>query len=163
MSVWVCRTGSDGRFNDLFFDKSQIYLTRENLDYDVSLVEKEEILSHLHAEMSTAAKQTISNIWSQINIFANKMKINDVVLIPKKGHFSISVAIITGEYCFNDHAQYPEKHSRTVRILKKDIDTTSFPRDIFHSIGAFRTIFEIKEADRLIAVLKKKGVNFDEV
>ena len=113
--------------------------------------------------MSTAAKQTISNIWSQINIFANKMKINDVVLIPKKGQFSISVAIITGEYCFNDNAQYPEKHSRTIRVLKKDIDTTSFPRDIFHSIGAFRTIFEIKEADRLIAVLKKKGVNFDEI
>lgn len=163
MSVWVCRTGSDGRFNDLFFETSKIYLTREDIDYNLADQSKDSIIEKMETEMSSAARQTISNIWSQLNIFANKMQINDIVLIPKKGAFSVSVAQIVGEYVFNETLAFPLKHSRKIKILKKDIDTTTFPRDIFHTIGAFRTIFEVKESDRLIAVLKKRGVNFDEI
>ena len=159
MAIWVCRTGSDGRYDELFLETSCIYLTRENLNFNIKSVDKNYILNHLLSQNPSAARQTISNIWSQLDIFANRMQINDVVIIPKKGKYCINVAVVEGEYEYHNNAVFPETHRRKIRIIAKNVDTNKFPRDLFYSLGAFRTIFEIKDSVKMVNELIKRGID----
>ena len=163
MAIWVCRTGLNGQYEETYFDNNCICLTREGFDFDLSKCDKDDVITRITELNPEVARQTISNTWSQINIFTEKMAIGDVVIIPKKKSFDINVAIITGKYCYDPNKKFPLNHSRTIKVLAKDIVTTSFPQDIRYSLGAFRTIFGIRQEERLMEELKKAAVKFDEV
>ena len=163
MAIWVCRTGLDGQHEKTFFENSCICLTREGFDFNLAKCEKDTIIDRIVKLNPEAARQTISNTWSQINIFAEKMAVGDIVIIPKKKSFDISVAIITSEYCFDENKAFPLNHSRKIKVLATNVDTTSFPQDIRYSLGAFRTVFGIRQEERLVEELKKAEVTFDEV
>ena len=163
MAIWVCRTGLNGQFEELFLSSNIVCLTREG--YNLNLLDsgKDDVLNIIEGLNPGAAKQTISNTWSQIDIFANRMQVGDIVIIPKKRSYLVSVGIVTGNYEYDESKPFPLNHSRTISILKTGIDTQKFPKDIFYSLGAFRTIFEIKQEKRLKEILSQKGVVFDEI
>jgi len=163
MAIWVCRTGLNGQYEKTFFENSCICLTREGFDFDLTKSEKDNVIKRIVELNPEAARQTISNTWSQINIFAEKMQVNDIVIIPKKNSTDISVAIIKGSYCFDKSKVFPLNHSRKIKLLASDVDTTRFPQDIRYSLGAFRTVFGIRQEERLVDELKKAEVKFDEV
>lgn len=163
MAIWVCRTGLNGQYEKAFFENSCICLTREGFDFDLALCKKENVVNRIVELNPEAAKQTISNTWSQINIFANKMAVDDIVIIPKKKSTDITVAKIKGNYCFDKSKRFPLNHSRKIVLLAGDVGTTCFPQDIRYSLGAFRTVFGIRQEERLIEELKKAGVKFNEV
>lgn len=163
MPIWVCRTGLNGQHEKTFFENECICFTREDYNFDLAKCEKEEIINHIIKLNPDAARTTISNTWSQIDIFANKMSVGDIVIIPKKNSFDISVAIVESKYLFDKDKDFPLNHSRKIKVLAKNIATTSFPQDIRYSLGAFRTVFGIRQEDRLIEELKKAEVRFDEV
>lgn len=160
MAIWVCRTGPSGQFSTLFFENQAIYLTRDGLAFDLKEAEKVAVLNSLSELLPGAAKQTISNTWSQIDIFANRMRIGDTVIVPKKNSMLISVGVITGSYHYEEDEKYPLQHSRKVKYIAHDINTNNFPQDIKYSLGAFRTIFSVKQEERLLNELTKEGVVF---
>lgn len=163
MAIWVCRTGLNGQYEKTFFENSCICLTREGFDFDLAKCEKDDVIKRIVELNPEAARQTISNTWSQINIFAEKMQVDDIVIIPKKNSMDISVAIIKGGYCFDSNKAFPLNHSRKIKLLASDVDSTRFPQDIRYSLGAFRTVFGIRQEERLVEELKKAEVKFDEV
>ena len=163
MAIWVCRTGKKGQYEDEFLNNNQIYLTRAGLDFNLSICKKKEILAVLQNKENAIARQTMSNIWSQIDIFANRMDVGDIVIIPKKASQLIHVCVITSEYIYEPNETFPRKHSRGIRFLKKNINTNPFPQDIRYSLGTFRTIFSLSQEDRLIEELRKNEVIFNEI
>lgn len=163
MNVWVCRTGLNGQYENIFFDYSCICLTRENMNLDLSKTSKEKIIKILYSDNPDVAKQTISNTWSQIDIFANKMCIGDIVIIPKKKSYDISVGVIESQYRYEQKATFPLIHTRKINLIAKHITTTDFPKDLRYSLGAFRSIFGIRQVEMIISELRKKGVVLDEI
>lgn len=159
MAIWVCRTGPHGEYEDSIFQNNQIYMTRLGFNYSLMQCDKESIISAIAQMNDGSSRQTISNIWSQIDIFSNRMKIGDVVVIPKKGKYEISIARITGQYEYDSIAPGMFQHKRNINIIATKIDTNSFPRDIFYSLGAFRAIFSIQQEERFIKELRKKGID----
>ena len=158
MSIWVCRTGLSGQFEEIFFQNNCICLTREGFDFDLRNCEKDQIIMRISEINPDAARQTVSNTWSQINIFASKMEVGDIVIIPKKNSTDISVATVASEYCFSTELPFPLNHSRKIKLLATDIKTTNFPQDIRYSLGAFRTVFGIRQETRLLEELQRAGV-----
>ena len=163
MNIWVCRTGKNGEYEDYFLQNNKICLTREYLTFNLSNKNKEEIKEILTDNIEKQNKTTISNVWSQIDIFINRMKIGDTVIIPQKKSSLIHVAKIIGDYTFEDTNNILGRHYRKIRIIAKDIDAYDFPQSLQYSLGAYRTIFQIKKADTMQLQLKKKGVSLNEV
>lgn len=163
MPIWVCRTGSYGQYDKMFFENNCICLTREGFDFDLANCTKNDIESRIVELNPNAARQTISNTWSQINIFAKKMAIGDVVIIPRKRSSYISVAIIQGNYVFDEKQQPPLNHRRTIKVLAKDVNTTTFNQSLRYSLGAFRTVFRVRQEEELLSELKKAEVSIDEI
>lgn len=163
MAIWVCRTGTYGQYEKTFMENSCICLTREGFDFNLSKCSKAEVVSRICEMNHGAARQTVSNTWSQIDIFSNRMAIGDIVLIPKKKSLRMSVGKVASNYVYDEGKTFPLNHSRRIKLLAKEIDTSSFPQDLRYSLGAFRTIFCVRQEERLISALKTAGVNFDEI
>lgn len=158
MAIWVCRTGTFGEYEYNIFECHEIYLTRAGYNLDLKGKSKEEIISLISEHNEGCSRQTISNIWSQIEIFVNRMQPGDIVIIPKKGKYEISVAKITSEYEYKSTAPDVFRHRRSVAFIARGIGTTAFPKDLFYSLGAYRAIFSIKQESRLLAELRKIGL-----
>lgn len=158
MAIWVCRTGTSGQFENVFYENNAIYYTRDGFNYNLAITQKEVIVDDLSKKLDGAAKQTISNTWSQIDIFAHRMHVGDVVVVPKKNSRIIGVGIITSDYQFDAAKSFPFQHKRTVCFASNNIDTSEFPQDLKYSLRAYRTVFSIKEESRLLQELSKKGV-----
>ena len=163
MAIWVCRTGTKGEFEQLFFQNSCICFTRENYNFNLKEKDEKEIIKHIKLCNPDAALQTISNTWSQVNIFANRMCIGDVVIIPKKNSSIISIGIIKSDYIFDSENDFPLKHIRNIQFIKNDIDTCHFPQKLRYSMRAFRTIFSINCEEEMLTELQKEGVVLDEI
>ena len=163
MAIWVCRTGLNGQYAEDFLKDNKIYLTRDNLSFDLGKAKKSFVINSLYSNSPAAARQTIYNTWSQIDIFANRMSIGDIVIIPKKSSTLVSVGVIKGNYIFSERAVFPYVHSREIKVLSRNIDTTDFSQNIKYSLDAFRTIFSIRQEDEIRQLLIGKGVCFNEV
>lgn len=158
MAIWVCRTGANGQFAKVFFENNAIYLTRDGLYFNIAEASKEDVINRLNELQPGAAKQTIGNVWSQVDMFARRMNIGDIVLIPQKSTPQISVGKITSEYRYACNKGFPFQHERTVSFIHHAINTTTFPHDIRCTLGAFRTIFSINQEERMIDIFKELGL-----
>lgn len=160
MAIWVCRTGNQGQYEKIFFENNAIYYTREGFDFDLAQASKEVAISRLSELMKDAARQTISNTWSQIDIFAHRMDVGDVVIVPKKNSPIIAVGVISSQYRYNPEDMFPKKHTRTVDYIAFDINTALFSQDLRYSLRAYRTVFSIRQENKLMSELRKAGVSF---
>ena len=158
MAIWVCRTGALGEYEAIMRENQQIYLTRGGYRLNLKESDKGTIIDITQKLAAGSSRQTISNIWSQIDIFANRMAIGDLVIIPRKGKYEISIARIKSDYKYVAGAVDSMLHQRDVEFIKNGIDTTKFPKDIFYSLGAFRAVFSIKQEARFLAILRKWGI-----
>ena len=72
MAIWICRAGKEAIFIDRFIKDKKIYCTWDGFDFDLhtkgDLVK--ELIKKEHPEIS---RTTLSNWYSQLNIFGNKI------------------------------------------------------------------------------------------
>lgn len=147
--MWVCRPGQQGKYFDLFMEQSRIYLAWDGYRQDLSCMKtREEFKALVIAEKNPDARTTISNWSGQLYSFCVEMQIGDYVLIPSKGSRSYVLSRITGEYQYDERAKLP--HSRTVKIIRKDIPRSAFEQSTQYSLGAFRTVFKVKQEEEIL-------------
>lgn len=151
--MWVCRAGKGSFYFNDFIEQKKLYLPWEGFDYDLNeycsigdyrkLVEKEK---------RTTNKTSISNWSSQLNIFAHEMKLGDYVIIPQSGKKKYALVKINGDYSYNNK-NGELHHFRKIEILKYDIPKEVFPQSINYSLGAFRTVFKVKQEMEILEIL----------
>ena len=122
MAIQVCRTGNQGQYEKTFYENSAIYYTRDGFDFDLAQSSKDVVISRLSELMKDAARQTISNTWSQIDIFSHRMNVGDIVIVPKKNSPITAVGIISSQYRYKPDDMFPQKHTRSVDYIAFDIE-----------------------------------------
>ncbi len=159
MAIQVCRTGNQGQYEKTFYENSAIYYTRDGFDFDLAQSSKDVVISRLSELMKDAARQTISNTWSQIDIFSHRMNVGDIVIVPKKNSPITAVGIISSQYRYKPDDMFPQKHTRSVDYIAFDINTALFSQDLRYSLRAYRTVFSIRQENKLMDELRRAGVS----
>lgn len=160
MTLWLCRAGKRGKWEQSFLDENRIYLTWEGLNRNLSeLQTKPELGEVLREVYPDAPKRRISQNTGQIWVFAQRMQIGDWVVLPSKMKPAIHIGEITSEYQFNANAVDPCFHYRNIKWIETDIPRTNFDSDLLYSFGALLTICEIKrnDADKRIRGMAKNN------
>ena len=150
--LWVCRTGVNSVFLDTFLNTNRIYLPWEGFKTDLRKYKDRERLKELvRAEKGDAAPTSISNWSGQLYSFCWEMQIGDLVLIPHKGSRSFTLVEIVGEYQYCPEDKNKLWHSRSFKIKKTDISKAVFSQSMRYSLGAYRTIFKVKDEKQCLA------------
>ena len=105
--------------------------------------------------MPGAAPRRLINFSAQLNSFAHRISIDDLVVMPRKLTNGVAIGAVIGDYNFSQ--EDPHVHSRKVNWLQESIPRDTFKQDLRHSFGAFMTVCEIRRnsaAERVRAVLE---------
>ena len=106
-------------------------------------------------EKGDVARTSISNWSGQLYTFCWEMKEGDYVLIPHKGSRSYTFGKLVGDYIFCDSNNDELWHSRSFEILLNNIPREAFSQSMRYSLGAYRTIFKVKDEEELLTAINR--------
>jgi restriction system protein len=145
MALWMVRAGSYGEYENKYLKDNRIYCTWDGFNHNLnnidSILNLREIMQNKYEYKKKG--QLISSsaqVWS----FAKSIKKDDWIVLPSKKKAAIHFAKVISDYKYDITAEDPFFHYRDVEWFVTDIPRTNFSQDILYSLGAFRTICQIK-------------------
>ena len=152
--IWVCRAGINSIYLDTFLRNHKIYLPWDGFKVDLkSFSSREQLKDIVRSEKGDVARTSISNWAGQLYTFSHEMQIGDYVLIPHKASRFYSLAKVLSDYRFCDCDENGLWHSRDIEILETDIPREVFSQSMRYSLGAYRTVFKIREEKELLKTI----------
>ncbi len=96
--------------------------------------------------MPDKSAKAIGNYAAQLNAFANRMEVNDIVVLPLKSIGRLAFGVVTGEYQYLPGVGVLN-HVRKVDWKRPDVARTAINQDLLYSLGAFSTVVQISRND----------------
>ena len=150
--LWICRAGKNAVYIDTVLGSETIRLFWDGYIDDYSMYNSlSDFRDVVIKEKPDASKTSVSNWATQLFAFCKEMKKGDYVLIPYYKAKSYIFAVIEGEYEYIENDIF--KHSRKIRILKRDITKDIFPQNVQFSLNAFRTVYKVKCEEKVIDII----------
>lgn len=152
--LWIVRAGANGERELAAIEDSRLYPGFLEVRDLAQRNDRDSILEHLKEVMPDAGAGRLKNFAAQLNQFANRISIGDLVVMPRKLTDGVAIGVVKGDYTFDEKSSF--KHSRDVEWKSESIARDVFKQDLRHSFGAFMTICEIKRnsaLERVQAVL----------
>ncbi|WP_411954765.1 restriction endonuclease [Alkalibacillus sp. S2W] len=144
MTVWLFRAGKQGEFENKFLEDNRIYLTWDDLNFDLMKVDSKVTLYKTLVEHYNLTKEKTAVNWaSQIWPIAHAMELGDMIVLPSKFNRTIHIGEVVGNYVFDESLGSPYYHYRNVNWFATDIPRDRFDQDILYSFGAFMTVCKI--------------------
>lgn len=145
--LWIVRAGAQGERELAAIDQGKLLPGFTNLRDLSTLDTRDEILGHLHEVLPDEGTNRLRNFAAQLNQFANKIAVGDLVVMPRKLTNGVAIGQVTGDYTFDEASDY--KHARAIEWIEESLPRDTFKQDLRHSFGAFMTICEIKRNEAL--------------
>lgn len=159
MAIWICRAGKKAVYIDRFLEMNRIYCTWDGFAFDLTDYTNKEDLKKKIKEDNADVSSTAINTWAaQLLIFRDKMQIGDIILSPNENSKSYNIGIITGEYRFDKSAGEHFYHSHNIKWVHYSVSRDIFPQYMIYSLGAYRTIFNLKYEKEFFEIIDKNGI-----
>ena len=154
--IWVCRAGMNSIHLDTFLKTHKVYLTWDGFKVDLKQFKNREQLKNLvRIEKGDVSRTSISNWSGQLYTFSQEMQVGDYILIPHKGSRYYTFGKVTGDYSFCDSDENGLWHSKNIEILETDIPREVFSQSMRYSLGAYRTIFKVRDEKELLTTITR--------
>ncbi len=148
--MWVCRVGKQGRlFNDVK-NSGELFLSWDGYNMNFSGMNKPEIRKAVAEELKTNNRTTLSNYTTMIENFASNMQIGDYVIVP--GDKEYNLIKIDSDYYYKADEKY--HHFRKISVIKEHISKELFDQSTNYSLGAFRTVFKVKNEKAILKAIE---------
>lgn len=154
--MWVCRAGQKALYENIFIENSRIFLAWTGYLFDLHLLnDKQAIRMLVENETGSNNRTSISNWTGQLYSFAFEMRPDDYVLIPSNCSRTYTLAQIIGDYEFCTVDNCELHHSRKIMIISRGIPREIFDQGIIYSLGAYRTLFKVKNSNDVFTQISK--------
>jgi restriction system protein len=160
VAVWLIRAGAHGEYEEKFITENRVYVTKDNLDVDLSkLKHRDDLAAVMNQKYPDAKPKTIQNLVSQVFPFVHAIQKGDLVILPLKTQPAIQIGEVTSDYHFDKKAENPFYHWREVKWIGEAIPRANFRQDLLYSFGAFLSICRIQRnnAENRINNMRKNG------
>jgi restriction system protein len=101
-----------------------------------------------------ASKGSVGNSAGMLYRFCHEIQVGDYVVFPSKMPRQINLGTIEGDYSYVPNSMYPHQHK--VKWVKH-LPRTAFTQGALYELGAFLTIFSVKNYAEEFLMAMKKG------
>lgn len=151
--IWVLRPGKEGVYYDQFITGQKLFLPWTDYNTDLSRIkERKEFRDIVIKEKHPDAQTTVSNWSGQLYSFCFEMKEKDLVLIPKRHSVEYAVVRLIGGYKYENNGNF--HHFREYELVAQGIPRTAFTQTTQYTLGAYRTLFKVKQTEEVLRVIK---------
>ncbi|MDE0498167.1 MAG: hypothetical protein OXH86_12525 [Acidimicrobiaceae bacterium] len=105
----------------------------------------------------SARKKSISTWANQMWTLIDRVRVDDLIVLPRKATSQIALGVVTQEYWYNDDSEPDWRHVVSVDWQCTDVPRTAVKQDLLYSLGSALTICTITRNDgkwRLHQLLK---------
>lgn len=166
MSLWMVRGGRRGEFEALSLEEGIVGIGWNELPDLSAESNRDSIRELLEQHYPAASKAKISNLTGQLNSFANRIEVGDLVIMPQKAGPYFAIARVIGPYEYT--AKYDGVlHVRRVNWLETHVPRTKFDQDLLNSLGSIMTVCKIERnnaEERVKAIVEGRsdsGAQYD--
>ncbi|WP_170116292.1 restriction endonuclease [Rathayibacter caricis] len=96
--------------------------------------------------MPGKSDKAVGNYAAQLNAFANRMAVGDLVVLPLKQQSRLAFGTVTGRYEYVPGTD-TLNHVRSVEWTRPDVARAVINQDLLYSLGAFSTVVQISRND----------------
>lgn len=107
----------------------------------------------LSPAMPDKSEKAVGNYAAQLNAFANRMSIGDIVVLPLKNVGRLAFGVVTGAYKYLPGTGVLN-HVRAVEWKRPNVARTAINQDLLYSLGAFSTVVQISRNDAAYRLAK---------
>ncbi len=126
MALFLARAGKFGEHENYFLENNEICMIWQELaETNLTNIKNQDQLKEILINTYQDRLKSVPNWVSQIWVHINKMKVDDLVILPLKSNRKIAIGRIISDYKFEPN-KYPYSHIRKVEWLEKEISRTSF-------------------------------------
>lgn len=152
MTIWVCRAGKNGEYENRFLEDNRVYCTWNDLPNSLLSYQSKNDLQEHFMDTDPGIKPNKAVNWAgQVWNFAHEIKEGDLIALPSKIQPVIHFGRVTGDYEFENTNSIPYQHSHKVEWIAKDVPKSMFDQSILYSMSGMLTIFKLKQE----AIIKK--------
>lgn len=156
MTLWVCRAGKNGEYENRFLEDNCVYCTWNDLPNSLlSYGSRKELQEHFEETNPGIKPKTALNWAGQVWNFSHGIKEGDIIALPSKIQPTIHFGEIVGGYDFVNSNDIPYQHSHKVKWVAKDVPKSLFDESILYSFGSLLTIFKLKQELAIKKVVDK--------
>ncbi len=142
MALWMVRAGSHGEDEQTALDNGLVTIGWNDLG-DLSRVKSKDELMNLYVKAYPDEKKPkVANAVGQIWSFLDRIKTDDLVVLPLKHRSAIAIGKITGSYKHRTDLS-DVLHTRKVSWIRTDVPRSDFDQDLLYSFGALMTVCRI--------------------
>ena len=146
MAVWVIRAGSTGEYEEVALDGGIV-----SIDFDLrqsvsEFANREALRDFIHETMHPDSINRAAAYASQLWLFADRIRVGEIVVLPRKQPKVVAVGRIAGDYEYipdYDHDWEHLPHALMVEWMVKDVPRSNFDQDLQRSFNANQTVFQI--------------------
>lgn len=147
MRAWTVRGGEHGEFESAALEKGLVALGWVEVP-DISRVSSiEELTEVVRKTYAGSSPRSINNSTHQLWRFANVMKIDDLVVMPRKFKPVIAIGRLRGVYEYQPDAAAGYRHIRQVEWLNPAVERAAVRGDLRDSMGSLLTVSELRGRD----------------
>lgn len=144
MAVWTVKAGRHGEREERCLEHGVVGGGWEQIP-DLSTVDSRDAVNAICEQAAPGwSANTRSNYVGQLWSLRERMKDNELVVLPLKTTGTIAVGRITGPYAYREDLGEELRHVRPVTWLKTDVPRDSFDQDLLFSFGAFLTVGRVR-------------------
>lgn len=156
MSIGRANVGEDARFFEEAIEGGYTLLGWENIDWsDQKYAEASAILERCQQQATNPNEVNAQSGQVQhTDVFRNRMKIGDIIIVSKGNSFFRAIGIVTGDYEYSPRPEGVMCHRRPVKWLW--FDSEGVPaKDIYESNFIQATIYRLRREGLNVAALER--------
>jgi restriction system protein len=144
--AWLVRGSKNFAFDNWMLDNGYTAVDFHEVG-DLSVApDLPEMRMLLSPVMPDKSEKAVGNYAAQLNAFANRISIGDIVVLPLKNVGRLAFGVVTGRYEYLPGTEVLN-HVRSVEWKRPDVARTAINQDLLYSLGAFSTVVQISRND----------------
>ena len=155
MAVWVIRAGRMGENEEIALNDG-VYSIGFGLEQSVAdFSDRDSLRNFIQETQSLNSVNRAAAYASQLWRFAYELKMDEMIVLPRKRPKVIAVGKIAGDYVFDSSgSQAPLPHIRKVEWQVQDVPRANFDQDLKHSFTSQLTVSQIRKDNAEARILQ---------
>lgn len=144
--AWLVRGSKNWAYDQWMLDNGYTAVDFNEVGDLSQATDLREMREFLAPAMPGSSEKAIGNYAAQLNAFANRMAVGDIVVLPLKQQSRLAFGVVTGGYEYLPGTGILN-HVRTVDWKRPDVARAAINQDLLYSLGAFSTVVQISRND----------------
>ena len=146
--AWLIRAGRNGERYDYNIEHSLVGLGWGQMPDLRSFSSRKDLETVLRLRLPDASDRSITNHVGQLWRLRTDVRVDDLVVMPRKGTPEMALGTVTREYWYDDGDPGPDwRHLVSVDWKRTDVPRTDVRGDLLKSLDGLQTIYSIHGND----------------